>query len=253
MWRLYDELIEAVPQTSTVSDIMVGRNWVVVRSDGIGLAMAPPESGGSRQYSGSPRGQKTRDVAQWVKSWNFTEAAIGLAAINSAVNHPQAVERRFGSVPAQSPSEDLFDFIRPQVAGRKVTVVGHFPDLERLSATCCLSILERRPRDGDYPDPACEYILRQQDVVIMTATTLINKTMPRLLELSQHAQIAVCGPSTPMVSALFEHGVTLMGGCVVEDETRLWQAVQEGLARDILSQGCRMLNLSAHDLSRQVP
>ena len=38
------------------------------------------------------------------------------------------------------------------------------------------------------PDPACEYILSEQDVVIMTATTLINKTMPRLLALSRNAR-----------------------------------------------------------------
>jgi uncharacterized protein len=243
VWQIYDELIASVPAASTVSDVMIGQGWVAVRSDGMGMAMAQREGGGSREFSGSPRGLKTRDVAGWIKSWNFIEAAIGLAAINSAVNRPQAVERHWGLRLTDSPSQDLFKFIRPLIAGKKVTVVGHFPDLERMKTCCRLSILERHPQPGDYPDSACEYILADQDMIVMTATTLINKTMPRLLQLGRHAEIAVCGPSTPLLPLLFDHGVTLMGGLVIEDEARAWRGVQEGLDRQILNEGARMVNI----------
>jgi uncharacterized protein len=74
----------------------------------------------------------------------------------------------------------VFTSLREEMCGKKVAVVGHFQGLERIAEICNLSVLERRPQPGDYPDPACEYILREQEVVIITASTLINNTMPRL-------------------------------------------------------------------------
>jgi uncharacterized protein (DUF4213/DUF364 family) len=64
-----------------------------------------------------------------------------------------------------------------KLRGKRVAVIGHFRDLERIAAVCHLSILERRPEPGDLPDTACEFVLPEQEVVIMTATTLINKTL----------------------------------------------------------------------------
>jgi uncharacterized protein (DUF4213/DUF364 family) len=69
---------------------------------------------------------------------------------------------------------------------------------------CNLSILERRPQPDDLPDSAREYILAEQAIVVLTAATLINKTMPRLLALSNGAQIVVAGPTTPLHPLMFE-------------------------------------------------
>ena len=117
----------------------------------------------------------------------------------------------------ETKTQDVFTCLLNELRGKRVAVVGHFHNLERLSAICELSILERKPMLGDMPDPACEYILAEQDVVIMTATTLINKTMPRLLELSRNARVVVAGPSTPLHPLMFDHGVDLLGGLIVDD------------------------------------
>ena len=77
----------------------------------------------------------------------------------------------------------------------------------------------------------------------MTATTLINKTMPRLLALSRNARIVVAGPSTPLHPLMFNHGVDLLGGLIVDDQPSVWRAVAEGGQKALFNQGGRMVKV----------
>ena len=102
-----------------------------------------------------------------------------------------------------------------EIQKKKVTVIGHFPAIEeRLGTHCQLSILERSPLPGDYPDSACEYLLPEQDYVFVTGCTFVNKTFPRLLSLAQKAKLIIVGPSTPLAPVLFHHGVYGLSGFV---------------------------------------
>ena len=78
----------------------------------------------------------------------------------------------------------------------------------------------------------------------MTATTLINKTMPRLLALSRNARMVVAGPSTPLHPLMFNHGVDLLGGLIVDDQPSVWRTVAEGGRESLFSQGGRMVKVS---------
>jgi hypothetical protein len=241
MWEIYDALIDAVPPESRVRDCLAGLHWFAVRSDGMGLAMTPREGAASLPRAGEIAGMRTRDLAAWVKSWNFHEAALGLAAINSALNSSVS---SVGFTSGQRPDEDVFTYLLDEFRGRKVAVVGHFRNLQRVEAVCDLSILERLPQPGDFPDPACEWILPERDFVVITATTLINKTLPRLLELSRNARVVLAGPSTPLTSRLFEFGIDMLGGLLVEDESRVWTVIQEGGQHQIFRGGSRTVKLS---------
>jgi len=53
---------------------------------------------------------KTRELAGWVKSWNPEEAALGLAAINSALNAPDVVERSCGPLLDRTGNENVFTY-----------------------------------------------------------------------------------------------------------------------------------------------
>jgi uncharacterized protein (DUF4213/DUF364 family) len=183
-------------------------------------------------------------LAAWIKSWDFYEAAMGLAAINSALNARQAVTVNCGSFFDESRDQDVFTCLEDQMRGKRVAVIGHFHNIERLREICELSILERKPGPGDVPDPACEYILPAQDVVVMTATTLINKTMPRLLALSRNAFTVIAGPSTPLHPLLFGHGADLLGGLIVDNQPSVWRAVAEGGREALFSQGGRMVKIA---------
>ncbi|MQL50775.1 hypothetical protein GFC01_00465 [Desulfofundulus thermobenzoicus] len=242
MWQIYNRLIEFIPSRLKVEDCLVGLHWCLVRSQGTGVAMTPREGRRHVELAGKIRGMPVRELAEYIKSWNNFEAALGLAAINSVFNAPERVEK----LDAESlcgPPVNAFEALLEKVRGKKVAVVGHFPGLETLAANCRLSVLERQPQPGDFPDPACEYLLPVQDFVFITATALINKTLPRLLELSRQAVVILVGPSTPLTPVLFGLGVDVLAGMVVLEPGTVWRLVQEGGARVIFQKGTRMVQI----------
>ena len=216
-WQLYDDLIEGIPVDLTVKYYQGGYNWtrVISSEDSMGLAMSipvitrPPLS-----QEQTLEGRPLQEVAKLVKSWNFMEAAIGLAAINSWYNQPQRAQRcGFVHPSMREDVREAFDVYSEEIQGKKVTIVGHFPFIEkRFSGHCELSILERNPSMGDFPDPACEYILPEQDYVFITGSTFVNKTLPRLLALSKQARVVLVGPSTPLAPILFQRGFYGLSG-----------------------------------------
>jgi uncharacterized protein (DUF4213/DUF364 family) len=80
----------------------------------------------------------------------------------------------------------------------------------------------------------------------LTASALINKTMPRLLTLSRGAQIVVAGPTTPLHPLMFDFGIETLGGLVVEDEQSVWRTVAEGGEKELFFAGSRMVTVSVH-------
>lgn len=244
MWDLYDALIEAVPATARAEDCVCGLNWFAVRAAGVGLSMSPAEGAPALPMAGRYAGMMLKDLAALSKSWNFYEAALGLAAINAACNGPATVARAFGQPLDRIESANCFHYLREDFRGRKVTVVGHFRDLEPIKEICELTILERKPRAGDLPDPACEYVLPGQDIVVITAVTLINKTLPRLLQLAKGARIVLAGPTTPLTPILCDFGIEMLAGLVVEDEAQVLRTVQEGGQHQLFERGARMVTLN---------
>lgn len=116
-----------------------------------------PREEGTVPHAGELAGIKTRELAGWIKSWNPYEAALGLAAINSALNAPDVVERSCGPLLDRTGKENVFAYLLEELRGKRVAVIGHFRDLECIGAVCDLTILERYPEPGDLPDMACEY------------------------------------------------------------------------------------------------
>ena len=101
---------------------------------------------------------------------------------------------------------------------------------ETVSGCKELYILERDPRLGDYPDSACEYILPQCDIVIITGSASVNKTMPRLIELSRSAVTILIGPTVPMCPALKDLGIERLSGMAVRDKAGIidWMQREAG-------------------------
>ena len=249
-WTLYDRLIDGIPTDLVIEDCLVGLHWTLVRSAGTGMAMTPGE-GSSRHGLGSDlRGRKVREVAQAAKSWNFLEAAIGIAAMNSWYNAPSTLDSTWKGGVAGACESNLFDEWMGRLEGQKVAVIGHFPGLDKFATQCLLSILERKPLEGDFPDPACEYILPEQDIVIATGTTLMNKTLPRLLSLCAGRQFALTGPTTPLCPLILDHGATQLAGSVVlpDTEAGVWRHVAQGGDRSVFKHGTKMIRFSGKDL-----
>ena len=90
-WMIYDEVIEAIPRTVTVTAGGVGLRWcrVISSEGGLGIAYTMPERSRPALFAGSTLvGAPLREVASLVKSWNFVEAGIGMAAVNAWYSAP---------------------------------------------------------------------------------------------------------------------------------------------------------------------
>lgn len=248
MWEIYNDLIDLMPRGLEIKEFMAGINWSLVESLTSGMAMTPREGETKISIAGHVAGMKVYEAAQLIKSWNNYEAALGLAAINSVINVPEKVEKLSGVPLGIQPKVSVFDFMKEEIRGKKVAVIGHFKGIEQYGELCWLSVLERIPQTGDLPDPACEYILPEQDFVFITGTTLINKTLPRLLELSKNSYVTLVGPSVPMTPKLFKYGIDLLAGTVVTDRNRVWNLLKEGGSSEFFNNGASMVKMARTDI-----
>ena len=259
MWQLYDDLIEGIPDDFVVDDYNIGCAWVMVRSgQNVGVALTVKGRAHESVYEGPVVGARLNSIAECVKSWNFLEASLGMAAINCFYNTPdkiaelnrQATTDSSRDIDGPHANHDAFSCMAEQVIGKKVAVIGRFPHLEsQLASICQLSVLERNPEQGDYPDSACEYVLPEQDIAFITGMTLTNKTLPRLLQLARPSQrVVLVGPSVPFAGVLYKHGVTDLDGFVVTDPAKADRLVRRGEKMDIFSCGRKVaiVNLSVH-------
>lgn len=254
-WKLYEALLQEIPTDARVRRCLVGRGWTLVEAEGdetaVGVAMShrpEVETPLPSPFAGRP----LREVASLARSWNVEEAAIGVAAMNAHFNARARVEALYGRKLSAPSATTSFAAMEEEIAGRKVAVIGHFPRIEDFAKRCVLTVLERRPQPGDLPDFACEYVLPEQDYVFITGVTLVNKTLPRLLELSRQARVILVGPTVPISPILFEFGVSVLGGSVVLDAAKVWAAVQEGGVHELWRSGAVTVQLRPEDVSRSV-
>ena len=213
-FELYDALIDGISSDAVVTDPLMGEYWTAVEAGAhFGMAMTTPVDTAPRMLSGDYVGKGLKELAQAAKSWNLTEAGFGMAAINAYYNTPQ----RLDALNAYEPF-DKYCTDGVELHGKHIGVVGHL-NMPRsvYEQAASVWILERSPRPGDYPDSACDWLIPQCDVVIMTASTLVNKTLPHLLDLAQNAYTILAGPSCPMCPALLDFGIDRIAGLVITD------------------------------------
>lgn len=232
-WALYDEMIAGIPEDILVKDYALGINWSYLEAEcGMGVAYTTRQ-GAKRKQKGDLRGITLRAAAGFSKSWCFEEATLGVAALNAWYSNPErlaanGIATEFESSldadeasPRLGKKLDAFQIYRPEIEAAgdaNVVVVGHFPHAADIDEYANLTILERAVKDErDTPDPACEYVMLSADYAFITGVTIMNKTVTRLLELSQGAHTIMVGPSVVMAPALFERGVECMAGSIVVD------------------------------------
>ena len=109
-----------------------------------------------------------------------------------------------------------------------------------------LTIIERNPaRMEILGDTEKQRALKSCDVAIITATTLLNSTFEETISgLGTPRAVAIMGPSTPRLPAIFDQTlVTHLGGAVVADSARVMQIISEGGGTPALRPYLRFVNL----------
>jgi len=192
----------------------------VLLSDGrLGLAATPREGRGCAAHSlaGSLAGRPAWELAQGLTSVDPLVSALGLATVNAVLGE--------GAVPSPDPLTAL-----EVDDGDVVGMVGYIgPLIEPLRRRAKeLLVFERDlSRPGVLPDWAVELELPRCDVVLLSGTTFVNKTVDRLLALSR-GRVAVIGPSTPLWPGLLSRGIDFLFGAWAREPERVLQAVAEG-------------------------
>jgi uncharacterized protein len=229
-WNIYEALVDPIPAKIAVISVSQGRRWTYVEAEtGVGMALSDT-SGSCLGYENSEN-ISLRELASWIRSWDFSKASIGLAAVNAFWNQPSACDRNFAPT-SRIERDSLSDWVSMVYAGKSVLTVGHFSFVDKLAESCKLQILERNPGPGDLPDTACEVLLPSQDLVLITAATLVNKSFVRLSQLVQGDAILL-GPSTPLCPEFCSHGMTQLSGLLVRDSESLMRHIRTGASREV--------------------
>ena len=237
----YEILLREQPDKDLrVERIVRGIAWTaaVLQNGQVGIAMHTLGETRPRMFP-SLEGLSAGEAARALLSWNFEEAGEGMAVLNACYNTAARIEA-LGARYTGSALEGI------ELSGRTVGFVGHLVKHsgiteELLSPVKEYFILEREPKPGDYPDAACEYLLPRCDLAVITGSAWVNKTMPRLLELAQGAEIVLTGPTVPLCPALLELGIRRLNGCAItEPEAMLEKIVRE---RTSVNAFCRHFTL----------
>jgi uncharacterized protein (DUF4213/DUF364 family) len=214
---IYATILGQLPDDVPVEQLCLGLTWTWCRTAlGIGFAQSPGAASRVLDFPGSVAGRRASEVAAWLQSWNPFEATVGLAAANAVVNQSgNELMAQATLIDCAAPANlAVFEHFRPRLEHRKVVVVGRYPGLDSVLEGLDVTVLERQPGERDLPDPAAEYLLPQADWVFLTATSLINKTFPRLAELASGAVTVLMGPSTPWLADFADYGIDYLAGVV---------------------------------------
>ncbi|MCR5137431.1 MAG: DUF364 domain-containing protein [Oscillospiraceae bacterium] len=219
----YEILQSGLPDGLTVRKLVHGVSWTaaVLENGGCGVAMHTAGETVPRMFP-TLEGRTIREAGEALMSWNMEEASEALAAVNAWYNSENCG--------CAAPESKTLDGIT--LDGKTVGMVGHMVGhsnitWELLDPAKKLYIMDREEKQGAMPDSACEYVLPLCDVVIITGSAAINKTLPRLLELSRDARVIMTGPSVTCCPKLLPLGIERLHGRLITQPEAMLKAITE--------------------------
>lgn len=221
---IINDLLASVNQDALVRSVLVGTHWTVVCSRFCGMA-ATMRSQGPHGHDkirdvGQLHEKSAFELAQYARSNHPLEISIGVASLNSLIEIDKG----------RTVAANAVDVLAKFGHKKKIALVGHFPFIPRLRPFVDrLWVIELHPVEGEYPAEAASELIPQADVVAITGSALLNRTLDGLLEYCQPGvPVMILGPSTPLSPVLFDHGATILSGVKVVDEVALLRTVGQG-------------------------
>jgi uncharacterized protein (DUF4213/DUF364 family) len=214
---------------AVVSDVRIGLGYTGVMLEdgraGVAYTFREQAKGGCSVFQKLRplSGRHSSELVPLLPSNDPIEAAVGLACANALVN---LEDERFQTGDLLKcldlRSDDhvgMVGYFGPLV-GTLEEVVGTLTVLERLGHP---SRLIRPPEEAEGTLPKCQ-------VAIITATSILNHTIEKLLEAAAKCrEVVVLGASTPLLpEAFLPRNVTLLSGLVVQEPREVLQIVSEG-------------------------
>ncbi|NEN91028.1 MAG: DUF364 domain-containing protein [Okeania sp. SIO3H1] len=227
--EIYDLLLDYGNTNTPIKEILIGLTWTLCETESIGLCMSPGTVTRTLPWSGTLVNKPLKELASWLHSWNSFEATVGMAAINAEINGRSPLPAQGESLSPYGPGNlAVFEYFLPMIRGKKVAIIGRYPRLSRYENEMEMTVIERQPGADDFPDQASEYLLPEAEWVFLTATSIANKTFPRLVELAKNSQLVLMGPTMPWLADFKQFGIDYLAGVTVSNSQALRQTVAEG-------------------------
>ena len=154
--------------------------------------------------------QPLAEIISGAESDNLLTAALGMAAIN-ALADPEEI--------AVFPEKE--EAVSTFFTGQQVGMIGYFAPLvaraKAAGATVYAFDSQRAELPEVYPDSEQEQHLPKCDKLVLSGTTLINKSLEQILGwVKPGAEIILLGYSTPLYPQIFaKRGISLLAGSFV--------------------------------------
>lgn len=204
-------LVQSIPEGIAVDRLLIGFNWVLVRAGNLcGIARSPDrgtEGARTIRPDGGFAGQSLRDLAQNLLSLDPLARALGLAAINTFWNRPDA------SYPSIT---ETGGFAAIEPPGDGLVIIGGFRAAQRRLPQA--RVVEREPKPGDIPAHEATPALQAAKTLAITGQTLMNGSLAPLLQnVGPGPHKLLVGPSTPLCPLLLDHGLDELSAAVILD------------------------------------
>lgn len=226
--KLLDKALEKA-QGRKIRDVRAGLSYTCLSlEDGAtGLAYSfRNEMGpycGILDEAGSLIGRDLTEILPWLKSQNRLKAALGLAGVNTVCNQPGPDYERGNVTGALDlTAEDHFGMV-----GAFVPLLKAVKEKTDHIYVFDQDISKEGEILAESDIPA--YLPRCQ-VIVITATSLINHSLDQVLAHCQEArQVFLLGPSTPLCPEAFRGSpLTHLAGALVSDPSRALTIVSQG-------------------------
>lgn len=221
------ELAKDEAKDLSITDIRIGLGYTLVELNktycGISYSFAKElnnETCTALDDAGSLLGKSGTVLLDKIFSYNLLDSTLAIACANAILNDKNKIENT-NIDPVEAIKKD-----------DRVVMIGYFAPLIPVikQKTKNFVVCERDSRRNALPDFASYFELRKCDVAIISATTIINKTIDGLLNAAKKAQkTVILGPSCIMDKRIFkETSVTHLCGSFIRDAERTKEIISEG-------------------------
>jgi hypothetical protein len=170
--------------------------------------------------AGSLHGKKMSDIIELINSPSSLERSLAMAGVNSLLNISMELEAQQG---------DMLLYLRDKYKGEKVAMIGHFPFADEMKKWAGeFHVIEKNPVGDDLTFERGREFLNKAAAVIITGTTILNKSFIEVISECKNSFNVMLGPTVPPSDLLFDCGVSAIVAIRALDNARLYSSIAEG-------------------------
>ncbi len=241
IWKIFDTLIDSVDDSVRIRDFTVGTYWTAVMTDDGSLGLAPSihERYQRFEFSTEPRqGMLLSDMAAGLKSWNYAEASLALAAVNAFFNRSDRIPADAEIHPGGRRSRGAFlKFCESNTKDRHTLFSEPMYERDELRSAPGIIDIIRRNTDRtyrDYPYTAYRKLIPDCDQVVVGGTSFVDKISGPVLERAFECGVfsVLWGMDIPLCTALFEENIDQITGFIADDPETCLRLVKRAATRE---------------------